>query len=134
MYDQSSLLHGLSLLAVDTNRDLLSSLTEVFQVFGCTQVMSATTIEEAVHLIAIAPPNIIISEIRLAHQNGFDLLGQVKKVEAERQIRIPVVAVTAYVTRGGRDCALAAGFSEYMTKPFSLKELIMVVARLTDRA
>jgi CheY-like chemotaxis protein len=47
---------------------------------------------------------------------------------------IPVVAVTANAMQAEIDAAMAAGFADYLTKPFEIDHLVEVVTRLTTVA
>lgn len=48
--------------------------------------------------------------------------------------RLPLVAVTAHAMGADRDLALQRGFNEYLTKPFSSRTLLALVARLLGEA
>jgi CheY-like chemotaxis protein len=79
-------------------------------------------------------PHILIIDIGLPDECGYDLIRKVRALLDERGERIPAVALTAYSTAEDRKQALSAGFEIHMPKPFGPAELIDVIAKLTGRA
>jgi CheY-like chemotaxis protein len=63
-----------------------------------------------------------------------DGLAAIREIRADAAIKdIPIVALTALVMPGDRERCLAAGATDYMSKPVSLKELVALVTRLLPR-
>ena len=78
------------------------------------------------------PFDLLISDIAMPDQDGYDLIRQVRELERESAARSPLsgIALTAYVRERHRTQALAAGFGDYMAKPIDPETLISAALRL----
>ena len=77
------------------------------------------------------PFHLIISDIAMPDQDGYELIRQVRKLESARGAApVPAIALTAYVRERHREQALAAGFAEYIPKPIDPDKLIEAAVRL----
>jgi CheY-like chemotaxis protein len=73
-------------------------------------------------------PAIILMDIQMPVMDGFTAI---RELRADPKTQgIPIVALTALAMAGDRDRCLAAGATEYLGKPVSLKALAELVARL----
>lgn len=68
-------------------------------------------------------PHLVMTEIMLPMRSGFDLLAAVKRLGLG--ISMPVIFVTASATEREMDRALAEGVSDYIVKPYHLRELAL---------
>ncbi len=74
-----------------------------------------------------SPPDLVLVDLHLPGMDGLELT---RALRAEPDLAaVPVVALTANVLRGERDRALAAGCTEFLGKPFSLRAIRQVVAQ-----
>ena len=70
-------------------------------------------------------PDLILMDINLP---GMDGIAATKKLQIHKETReIPVIAVSAYATEADKKKAMAAGFKEYVTKPFNIRELLQTI-------
>jgi CheY-like chemotaxis protein len=130
--EQGDRLDGLKILVVDDEadtRDLLeTSLTECG-----AQVTSAASASEAFANMRESIPDIVISDIGMPGEDGYDLIRQLRSLPAEHGGRIPAIALTAYARVEDRLQALRSGFQMHVPKPVELAELVAVVASLAQR-
>jgi len=82
------------------------------------EVRTATDAGEALALLAVFHPRLILMDIQLPGKNGLDLTRELKSNPNYKDIII--VALTAYAMKGDEEKALAAGCDGYMTKPISV--------------
>jgi two-component system, cell cycle response regulator DivK len=61
------------------------------------------------------PPDLVICDLQMPHIDGYEVLRQMRKSPALKQI--PIIAVTAFSMVGDREMVLAAGFNDYHSKP-----------------
>jgi CheY-like chemotaxis protein len=78
-------------------------------------------------------PDVLVSDIGMPEQDGYELIAKVRGHEAGLNERIPAIALTAYARLEDRIRALNAGFQVHVPKPIEPAELIAVVASLTGR-
>jgi CheY-like chemotaxis protein len=90
------------------------------------EVREATTAQEALEILKVERPDLIIMDIQLP---GMDGLEATKKIKEQPEIAdIPVLAVTSYAMKGDREKALAAGCVGYITKPINKVTFIQEIA------
>ena len=71
--------------------------------------------------------DLLLSDIQMPNTDGFKLLALLRKSRIGNSKEIPVVAMTAR-SEGERDALLDAGFDGCIFKPFSMNELLKVIA------
>jgi CheY-like chemotaxis protein len=130
---EQTLLAGLSVLVVEDDADSRESLVRVLEQYGA-RVRGAATAREAVQALEVAVPDVLVSDIGMAGEDGYDLIRKVRTLPAERGGRLPALAVTAYGEEGDRLKAISAGFQAHVAKPVAPAELVIEVARLAGRA
>jgi CheY-like chemotaxis protein len=73
-------------------------------------------------------PDLMLLDLRMPGHDGFEVLSGVRAMP--HLSSSPVVALTASAMRGDRERILAAGFTEYLSKPIHVAELRRVLAEL----
>jgi CheY-like chemotaxis protein len=97
------------------------------------KVTGVASAEEALRALAASEFDLLISDIGMPNMDGYDLIRQVRKLEGNKNQRIPAVALTAYARVQDRMRAILAGYSTHIAKPVEANELVTVVAGLTGR-
>ncbi|MDB6170165.1 MAG: Chemotaxis protein methyltransferase CheR [Verrucomicrobia bacterium] len=123
-----SLAH-LRLLVVDDERDSRLLMRRVLEARGA-QVRLASTADEAIQLLSLEPFDVLISDIGLPGEDGYQLIRRVRALPAPLGGSVPAVALTAYTRTEDRARAIRAGFHMHVTKPVEARELIVVVASM----
>ena len=119
----------LRVLVVDDNASLLRFLVSAFSANGCT-VTPAAAAEQALALITEQSFDLVISDIKMPGLSGLDLLRAVKG----RQPGTPVVLITGNPSINSAVFGLRHGAYDYLPKPFSIREVQELLARIrTDR-
>ncbi|MET0414071.1 MAG: PAS domain S-box protein [Polyangiaceae bacterium] len=122
-------LDGLRVLVVDDERDARELLAELLEGRGA-ESFSADCAEEARRAIAIARPHVIISDIAMPEEDGYDFIRSVRALATQQGGTTPAIALTAHARRDDRVRALGAGFTSYVQKPVDVEELIRLVQNL----
>lgn len=108
----------ISVLVVDDERAIIRALTTAFTARGYS-VVTASTGQEALDTVLRATPAAIILDLGLPDIDG---------VEVCRQIRtwsdVPIIVLTAEGLEDRKVAALDEGADDYVTKPFSMPELL----------
>jgi CheY-like chemotaxis protein len=92
----------------------------------------ASTAEEGLRLLRQAPPAVLLSDIGMPVQDGYDLIRQVRALPAEAGGRVPAAAFTAYAGRDDSERALSAGYQLHLAKPVTPDALVAAVAQLAS--
>lgn len=114
-------------LVVDDEPNILLSLEFLMQQAGF-DVTTAEDAERAQTLISQQVPDLILLDISLPGMSGFDLLELLRADESTRSL--PVVMLTAHGREVEKEKGMALGASDYITKPFSTRELVSRVQTL----
>jgi two-component system cell cycle response regulator len=106
---------GARILLVEDNADNLELMSYLLTAHGHA-VTSASRGEDALLLARQGRPDLVVMDIQLL--GGMDGYQVLEHIRADHDLAgLPVVAVTAFAMVGDRDRALAAGFTDYLTKP-----------------
>ena len=114
-------------LAVDDNAVNLLVLDQLLTAFGHT-VAKAESGPEALGLLAAQPFDIVLLDIQMPGMTGVEAL-QILRATPGPNRDVPVVALTADVTSGGRAHFQALGFTEHESKPIQVQHLVEAMAR-----
>lgn len=115
-------------LVVDDEPQILRALRVALKGYGY-DVQTAADGEEALDLLALHPPDIMILDLVMPGKSGFDVVREVRawSNSAHAAQRTPAPAIIVLSARGeDRDkvTALDLGADDYLTKPFSMNELL----------
>ena len=78
-------------------------------------------------------PDVLLSDVEMPNESGYDLLRQVRALPPEEGGRTPAAALTAYARGADRTRALRAGFQLHIPKPVEPSELIAAIVNLAAR-
>lgn len=72
----------------------------------------------------------ILMDIQMPRMDGREATRRIRRREQQRHVApIPIIAVTAHAFEGDREECLAAGMSDYLTKPFAERDLSAILHR-----
>jgi DNA-binding response OmpR family regulator len=114
-------------LVVDDEPNILLSLEFLMQQAGF-EVVTATDGETALQRVAERPPDLILLDISLPGLSGFEVLEQLRA--QPEHARLPIIMLTAHGREVEREKGLALGADDYITKPFSTRQLVEKVQAL----
>lgn len=86
--------------------------------------------KEALALYAGGQFDLVILDIMLEEMDGFEVARQIR----QRDPRLPIIMLTARSAAEDRIHGLETGADDYMIKPFHLRELLLRVERMLERA
>ena len=122
-------LDGVCVLVVEDDPYTLETVTVILQNRGA-EVIAALSAADALKALERSRPDVLISDIAMPDEDGYDLIEKVRRLGPESGGDIPAAALTAYARVEDRIHALAAGFHMYLQKPVEPDELVAVVAKL----
>jgi CheY-like chemotaxis protein len=95
-------------------------------------VTAAGSAAEAIAILGEARPEVLVSDLGMPVQDGFDLIRQIR-ARGHQAKDLPAVALTAYVRKQDERQALLAGFQMHVPKPVDPQYLTAVIASLAGR-
>ena len=115
-------------LVVDDEQGMREFLTVLLEKQG-HRVTAAADGERALQLVAEQPPDLVISDLRMPNVDGIGLLAGIRKQHPE----LPVILITAYASSDSAIQAMRLGADDYITKPFRIEEIRLVVEKALAR-
>ncbi len=115
---------GTPVLVVDDEPDIAGILADRLQTMGL-DVQIAHDGEEALLAIQQNPPGLVFLDIQMPKLNGIEVLKRVRKEWPD----LPVIIMTAYGTIAGAVEAMKEGATDFVTKPFDIDHVKIVIDR-----
>jgi PAS domain S-box-containing protein len=119
---------GVVALVVEDDADARELTRRILTDVGAS-VVEASSAEAALACIASSNANLLISDIGMARQDGYELLRRLRASGYDAE-SLPAIALTAFARMEDRAEALAAGFQDHLIKPLDPQTLISRVAAL----
>jgi two-component system OmpR family response regulator len=116
------------LLVVDDEQTILELLSGSLR-FAGYDVVTAASGREAVRAAACSRPDLILLDVMMPDGDGFEAARQIRSAGPE----VPVIFLTARDRVGDRVTGLDIGADDYVTKPFSLDEVLARVRAVLRR-
>ena len=120
-------LNGIKVLVVDDEKDSVTIVCRILERRGAL-VRGANSMNEALAEFATFSPNVVLSDIDMPGNDGYELIGRLRAMPNGRAV--PAVALTALARGEDRTRALRAGFQMHVPKPVDFNELVAVVQNL----
>ena len=117
-------------VVVVDDEDALSDLLTMALRYEGWEVRAAATGQEALRAIREHKPDVVVLDIMLPDLDGIEVL---QRLRAEGE-EVPVLFLTAKDAIADRVTGLTVGGDDYVTKPFSLEELIARLRALLRRS
>jgi len=122
-------LHGARVLVVDDDPDHRNMLAVILAHEGAV-VCPVESVEGAMREVLREPPDVIVTDVRLNGETGFDLLRGLRALPADASRgRLPVVALTGFADEEGPGDPDHV-FDARLRKPVDFDELVALVAGL----
>lgn len=123
-------LKNMRILVVEDDPDTQELLRTVLQQHGA-EVVTVDSAAKALEELGRAKPDVIISDIGMTGESGYELMRKVRSLEPAAGGHIPAIALTAYAGVIDRRRALLAGFQTHLSKPVEPDDLLAVILSLT---
>jgi two-component system KDP operon response regulator KdpE len=116
-------------LVVDDEPRLVTLVREILNATGY-QVSAAATGIHAIEAVAVEKPSLVLLDIMLIGSiDGFEVARRIRQFS-----RVPIIMLTAKVNESDLLKGFEAGADDYITKPFSSKELLARIRAVLIRA
>jgi signal transduction histidine kinase/ActR/RegA family two-component response regulator len=124
---------GVRVLVLDDQADAREMLKRVLQNANA-DVTTAGTATEALDLVPLIRPDVIVSDIAMPDQDGYAFIRQLRSTPVGEGGQTPSIALTAYAREEDRQLAARAGFQAHVAKPVEPHVIIAAIARLAPRS
>lgn len=114
-----------TILYIEDNQANLTLLERVIGLMDGVRMVPGTSGEEGLDLVEQVKPDLILLDINLPGISGLEVLHSLKGMP--HTSAIPVIALTASASNAELEEGLEAGFNEYLTKPFHVKDFLEIV-------
>jgi signal transduction histidine kinase/CheY-like chemotaxis protein len=98
------------------------------------KVVVANNGEEALAAVDQQRFDVLLMDLQMPIMGGFEATAAIRAREGKTGDHLPIIAMTAHAMKGDREKCLEAGMDDYVAKPFKIKELMGIIARLTTGA
>ncbi len=128
MINQKKAVKMKSILIIEDDRTILEGLEDTFKFHGF-EVSTALNGLDGLNLFEKKGPDLIILDIMLPEHDGFEICKKIR----EQNKRIPIIILTAKSQESDKLLGFELGADDYVTKPFSIKELLARVNAVLKR-
>jgi PAS domain S-box-containing protein len=125
-------LSGVTVLVVDDDADARNVMKRILGGGGAS-VITVGSAQEALEVMPRAKPSLLVSDIGMPGEDGYDLIRKIRAMPADDGGSTPAVALTAFARSEDRLRVLRAGYQIHVAKPVEPSELLTVCAILVGR-
>jgi DNA-binding response OmpR family regulator len=119
-----------SVLVVDDEPSILTAIEFIMKSAGF-RVRTARDGVEALRALEEERPDLLLLDVMIPPPDGFDICQRIRAMPALKDL--PIIMLTARGRDIEREKGLAMGADDYVTKPFSTRELMAKVRELLER-
>jgi two-component system response regulator PilR (NtrC family) len=116
------------ILVVDDEQSIREFLTILLEKEGY-EVSTAESVSSGIERLHAEPFDLVMCDLKLPDGNGLEVLQNARK----RQLECPFIIITAHTTPQHALDALRAGAAEYLSKPFNVDDLKIILDKLLHR-
>lgn len=115
-------------LIVDDDHDAREALAALLARSGFS-VAIGRSVSEACGLLSVFNPSVVLSDINMPDEDGFDLMKKLRAAQGRRGRRVAAIAISGWRDSDVKARALAAGFDLFLIKPTPPGEIVAAVRR-----
>ncbi|MFM2006855.1 MAG: hypothetical protein RLZZ09_2510 [Pseudomonadota bacterium] len=121
----------ITILVVEDDTPILNMLRDLLEAEANIHVLTAENITKAQSLVGQSCPDLILLDWMLPDMSGADWVRRLR--QDELYVRVPIIMLTARGEEEDKVRALDMGVDDYVTKPFSSKELVARIKAVLRR-
>ena len=125
LHRADAVFHGKRVLIVDDDVRNVFALTSALEGLGM-EVLFAENGREGLEALRQHPDvDLVLMDIMMPEMDGYEALRQIRAMDGFA--KLPVIALTAKAMKGDREQSIAAGASDYITKPVDIDQLLSLL-------
>jgi signal transduction histidine kinase/DNA-binding response OmpR family regulator/HAMP domain-containing protein len=125
MRDADAALAGRKVLIVDDDVRNVFALTSALEAHGMEVVYAENGREALTRLAENGDTDLILMDIMMPELDGYETTSAIREMPSFE--RLPIIALTAKAMKGDREKSIAAGASDYITKPVDVDQLVSLM-------
>jgi CheY-like chemotaxis protein len=125
-------LDGVHVLLVEDDDDSRKLLGMMMKRYGA-RVTATKSAAEALKAFEGELPDVMISDIGMPDQDGYELIRRLRSRPAEKGGATPAIALTGYASKKDRERALSSGYQQHLAKPIEQADMIAAIAAAIGR-
>jgi CheY-like chemotaxis protein len=130
--DGHEALRGRRILVIDDDPRNVFAITSTLEMHGMTVTQAADGRKGIEELLNAEDTDLILMDVMMPELDGYATMTRIRQMPAF--VTLPIIAVTARAMPGDKEKSIAAGASDYVTKPVDTDELLACMERwLTHR-
>ncbi|MFQ3581442.1 MAG: response regulator transcription factor [Chloracidobacterium sp.] len=120
-----------SIVIIEDDTDIAQSIRYNLEQEGSFVVTITTTGEAGLRTVLEHPPNLILLDLNLPLMSGFEICRRLRREESTSHV--PIIMLTARTDETDKIHGLGLGADDYVTKPFSVRELMARINAILRR-
>jgi CheY-like chemotaxis protein len=124
-------LRGRRVLVIDDDARNVFAITSTLELHGITVTQAPNGRQGIEALLTADDTDLILMDVMMPEMDGYTTLKKIRQMPAFAAL--PIIAVTARAMPGDREKSIAAGASDYVTKPVDTEELLACMERWLTR-
>ena len=129
--DGHQALHGRRVLVIDDDARNVFAITSTLELHGMTVTQAPNGRKGIEALLTAEDTDLILMDVMMPELDGYTTMHQIREMPAFASL--PIIAVTARAMPGDKEKSIAAGASNYVTKPVDTDELLACMERWIAR-
>lgn len=121
-------MNPMNVLLIEDDPLVMLGAQQALQLAGMS-VVQATSAEAAMQQVALECPSVVLSDVRLPDEDGFEVLKRMQALDAE----VPVILMTGHGDIRMAVEAMRLGAYDFLEKPFSSERLVEVIRRALEK-
>ena len=124
-------LKNAKILIVDDQQSNIDVLVDLLEINTFTNLKSIIDSREVLDTFLSYKPDLILLDLAMPYLSGFEILEQLKTIIPEGSY-LPILVLTADITREAKQKALTGGAKDFLIKPFDVMEVLLRIKNLLE--
>jgi CheY-like chemotaxis protein len=125
LHSNDSVFAGKKVMIVDDDVRNIFSLTSVLESQGMNVVFAENGKDALVRLKEHPDVDIVLMDVMMPEMDGYETTRAIRELEGFQEL--PIISLTAKAMKGDREKSIAAGASDYITKPVDTDQLLSLM-------
>jgi CheY-like chemotaxis protein len=115
-----------TIIVVEDHDDARTYLGMFLSRLGANVILAKDGVE-GLEAVKNNDPHLVITDLQMPRIDGFELLKEIRALNADGKDCVPIIAMTAFITRAARARLFHSGFRACLEKPFTAERLLAEV-------